>query len=224
MSFENRKTRVGTVVSDKMDKSVIVSVAWRTQHPRYRKSIRKRSRLMVHDPEGQVSVGDLVRIVEVRPLSKMKRWRISEVIARQEVVEIPSAEEIVREAIPDEPTPMPASKKKRVKAEPEEAVEQVVEEEEKADEVVEEEAAKPKPRKSRAKPSAKKTDEPAEETEPEAAVGPEASIEVEEVKDEPVLDDAPEVVESETESVEGAADESADSEEEQNNDEEKERQ
>lgn len=88
MSLANRKVRVGTVVSDKMDKTVVVVVEWRRPHPLYKKPVRRRTRFYAHDEEGQCRVGDLVRIVETRPLSRTKRWRVAEVLARVEIAEI----------------------------------------------------------------------------------------------------------------------------------------
>jgi small subunit ribosomal protein S17 len=76
-----RKTRVGLVVSDKMNKSVIVEVTRIIQHPLYKKYLRKRSRFMAHDEKSECKVGDKVRIIEVRPLSKRKRWRVQEKLA-----------------------------------------------------------------------------------------------------------------------------------------------
>jgi small subunit ribosomal protein S17 len=76
-----RKTRVGVVVSDKMEKSVIVEVRRKVQHPLYKKYIQKRSRFVAHDEKNQCTVGDKVRIVETRPLSKSKRWSIRERLA-----------------------------------------------------------------------------------------------------------------------------------------------
>jgi small subunit ribosomal protein S17 len=72
------KTRVGVVVSDKMDRSVVVEVRRRVQHPLYKKYIQKRSRFVAHDEQNRCAVGDKVRIVETRPLSKSKRWRVQE--------------------------------------------------------------------------------------------------------------------------------------------------
>ncbi len=71
-----RKTRVGVVVSDKMNKSVIVEVSRTVQHPLYKKYIRKRSRFMSHDETNDCHVGDRVRIVETRPMSSRKCWRV----------------------------------------------------------------------------------------------------------------------------------------------------
>ncbi len=73
-----RKTRVGVVVSDKMDKSIVVEITRTIQHPFYKKYIRKRKRFMAHDEQNTCKVGDKVRIVETRPLSRRKRWRLQE--------------------------------------------------------------------------------------------------------------------------------------------------
>ncbi len=73
-----RKTRVGRVVRDKMDKSVTVEVQRNVLHPFYKKYFRKRTRLMAHDEKNECHVGDRVRIVQSRPLSKKKRWRVQE--------------------------------------------------------------------------------------------------------------------------------------------------
>ncbi len=75
-----RKTRVGVVVKDRMQKSVLVEVTRMVKHPLYGKFMRKHSRLMAHDEADQCKVGDKVRIVESRPLSKRKRWRVRETL------------------------------------------------------------------------------------------------------------------------------------------------
>jgi small subunit ribosomal protein S17 len=72
------KTRVGVVVSDKMDKSIVVEITRTIQHPLYKKYIRRRKRFMAHDEQNACKVGDKVRIVETRPLSRRKRWRVQE--------------------------------------------------------------------------------------------------------------------------------------------------
>ncbi len=77
-----RKTRQGYVVSDKMDKTVVVRVNRRTTHPRYGKTITLSKRYKVHDEANDAGVGDRVRIQETRPLSKTKRWRVVEVLER----------------------------------------------------------------------------------------------------------------------------------------------
>ena len=77
-----RKERVGIVVSDKMDKSILVGIQRRVKHATYGKIIKKTSKLMVHDEHNDANEGDTVRIVETRPLSKHKRWRLVEIIKR----------------------------------------------------------------------------------------------------------------------------------------------
>jgi small subunit ribosomal protein S17 len=76
-----RKTRVGVVVSDKMDKSVIVEVTRTIQHPMYGKYVRRRTRFMAHDEGNEYKLGDMVRIIETRPISRRKRWRVQERLA-----------------------------------------------------------------------------------------------------------------------------------------------
>jgi small subunit ribosomal protein S17 len=77
-----RKVRIGTVISDKMDKTVVVRVQTLKEHPRYRKHIRQSSRFKAHDEQNQCSVGDRVRIMETRPLSHDKRWRVVEIVEK----------------------------------------------------------------------------------------------------------------------------------------------
>jgi small subunit ribosomal protein S17 len=77
-----RKTRVGLVVSDKMMKTVVVSIERRVQHPVYGKMVRRTKKLKAHDEENAAKTGDTVRIMETRPLSKDKRWRVVEIIER----------------------------------------------------------------------------------------------------------------------------------------------
>ncbi len=77
-----RKVRQGVVVSDKMDKTVVVAVERRTTHPLYHKIVTLSERLHAHDETNEVGVGDRVRIAETRPLSKRKRWRVVEVVER----------------------------------------------------------------------------------------------------------------------------------------------
>lgn len=76
-----QKSRVGLVVGDKMNKSVTVEVQRNVLHPFYKKFIRKRTRLMAHDESNEYRVGDRVRIIETRPLSKNKRWRVQEKVS-----------------------------------------------------------------------------------------------------------------------------------------------
>ena len=77
-----RKERIGLVTSSKMDKTIVVSVERKLKHPRYGKYIKKTNKFMAHDEKDDCGVGDLVRIMETRPLSKNKRWRIVEIIER----------------------------------------------------------------------------------------------------------------------------------------------
>ena len=77
-----RKSKIGSVVSNKMDKSIVVSVERLVRHSLYKKYFRKTSKFMAHDEENQCQVGDTVKIVETRPLSKLKRWRLVEVIEK----------------------------------------------------------------------------------------------------------------------------------------------
>jgi small subunit ribosomal protein S17 len=77
-----RKLRLGTVISDKMDKTVVVRVQTLKEHPKYKKVIRQSSRFKAHDEQNQCRVGDQVRIVETRPLSHDKRWRVVEIVEK----------------------------------------------------------------------------------------------------------------------------------------------
>jgi small subunit ribosomal protein S17 len=91
-----RKVRMGQVVSNRMDKTVVVEVSGPKRHPLYKKIIRRVVRYKVHDEKNECQVGDKVKIVETRPLSREKRWRVAEIVAKGEVVEV-SPEEITRE-------------------------------------------------------------------------------------------------------------------------------
>jgi small subunit ribosomal protein S17 len=79
---QSRKTRVGLVVSDKMQKTVVVAIDRRVPHPVYGKMVTRTTRLKAHDEENSAKVGDTVRIMETRPLSKDKRWRVVEIVDR----------------------------------------------------------------------------------------------------------------------------------------------
>lgn len=78
------KVRVGTVVSDKMDKTIVVAVESHYKHPLYKKILRKIKRFKVHDPKQSSKIGDVVKISEIRPVSKTKRWRLVEIIKKAE--------------------------------------------------------------------------------------------------------------------------------------------
>jgi len=88
MSKERRKVRVGRVVSSKMDKTIIVAVQWQTRHPLYRKSQRRITKFYAHDGANTCTLGDLVRIEETRSLSRLKAWRLLEILERREVAEV----------------------------------------------------------------------------------------------------------------------------------------
>ena len=82
VSRASRKTRIGLVVSDKMEKTVVVSIERRVQHPVYGKMIRRTKKLKAHDEANDAKTGDTVRIMETRPMSKDKRWRVVEIVER----------------------------------------------------------------------------------------------------------------------------------------------
>ena len=78
----SRKTRVGKVVSDKMDKTIVVAVEDRVAHPLYKKITKRTYKLKAHDENNECGVGDTVRVMETRPLSKDKRWRLVEIVEK----------------------------------------------------------------------------------------------------------------------------------------------
>ena len=83
MSDRNlRKTRVGTVTSDKMDKTIVVAVTEHVKHPLYKKIIKRTYKLKAHDEENVCGIGDKVKVMETRPLSREKRWRLIEIIEK----------------------------------------------------------------------------------------------------------------------------------------------
>lgn len=88
MAEGRRKIRVGRVVSDKMQKTVVVAVESRKPHPLYRRIVKSTKRYMAHNEDPAAKLGDLVRIEESRPLSKLKRWRVVEVLTRGNVAEV----------------------------------------------------------------------------------------------------------------------------------------
>lgn len=84
MSAGNRQTKIGRVVSNKMEKTIVVRVDYLKSHPLYRKIIRKTNKFHAHDEHNECQIGDQVRIEETRPLSKTKRWRLVEIMQRSE--------------------------------------------------------------------------------------------------------------------------------------------
>ncbi|MGB5926413.1 MAG: 30S ribosomal protein S17 [Dehalococcoidia bacterium] len=85
--LEKRKVREGLVVSNKMAKTVVVAVETRRVHPLYKKAIRLTKKYKAHDENNACKIGDKVKIVETRPLSKEKRWRVAEIMSTKEIVE-----------------------------------------------------------------------------------------------------------------------------------------
>lgn len=77
-----RQIKTGVVVSDKMEKTIVVSVSYLREHPIYRKTVRRTSKFKAHDERNEAQEGDTVRIIETRPLSKTKRWRLIEVVRK----------------------------------------------------------------------------------------------------------------------------------------------
>jgi small subunit ribosomal protein S17 len=81
-SMKRKNEKVGTVISTKMAKTIVVEVERRVSHPLYKRIVRRRKKFYAHDEQRSAKMGDVVRIIESRPLSKLKRWRLSEVIRR----------------------------------------------------------------------------------------------------------------------------------------------
>ena len=77
-----RKTRVGKVVSDKMDKTIVVAIENHVKHPLYKKIVKRTYKLKAHDEKNECNIGDTVKVMETRPLSKDKRWRLVEIVER----------------------------------------------------------------------------------------------------------------------------------------------
>jgi small subunit ribosomal protein S17 len=77
-----RKERTGIVTSDKMDKTITVTVERRVKHPKYGKFVKRSSKFMAHDEKQESGIGDTVKIMEIRPMSKLKRWRLVEIVER----------------------------------------------------------------------------------------------------------------------------------------------
>lgn len=109
-----RKIRLGRVVSNKMDKTAVVTVESSRHHPKYGKLVRRVTRYKVHDEKNECSPGDTVRLVETRPLSREKRWRVAEIITRAAQIEVKPEEletpsqSAEPEAVGEEPAEEPA--------------------------------------------------------------------------------------------------------------------
>jgi small subunit ribosomal protein S17 len=193
-SFGGRKVREGTVVSDKMDKTVVVAVETRVRHPLYKKIVRRLRRHLAHDETNDAKLGDVVRIVESRPYSRRKRWRLAEVLVRVERPEVAArevdlellgevkpeeeeeevtapAEAVAEEAAPEGETEVPAEAADEVPA-----IEQVATGQEATE--AQEAAVAPEPEAEAPEPKAEEAPETgAEAAEPEAEEAPETGAE-----------------------------------------------
>ena len=92
MSRERRKARVGRVVSDKMDKTIVVAYRWQQRNRLYGKAQRRITKFYAHDGDNACSLGDLVRVEETRPISRLKNWRVVDILERREVAEVKPVE------------------------------------------------------------------------------------------------------------------------------------
>ncbi len=97
------KSKLGRIVSNKMDKTVVVTVETFRHHPIYMKTVRKTTKYKAHDEKNECGLGDIVRLVETRPLSKEKRWRVAEIVTKAEVIEVPEEIEVKPEEIEVKP-------------------------------------------------------------------------------------------------------------------------
>ncbi|MCH8008448.1 MAG: 30S ribosomal protein S17 [Chloroflexi bacterium] len=220
MAEGQRKTMTGRVMSDKMDKTVVVMVQTTTRHRLYKKVIRRSKRYLAHD-EGDAKPGDTVLIEETRPYSRNKRWRVAEVLRRGEVADIApreiDSEYLSMQRQVETPAPPPPRKEddgqEAVEAPEAEASEAVAEDEPASDEKPGETEAE-ESEASAAVEEAAAQDEPAsdETTEETEAEEPEASVAVEEAaaQDEPASDETPEETGTEDETaVEASSEEPA---------------
>lgn len=194
--YGGRKTREGTVVSDRMDKTVVVAVSSAVKDRLYKKIVRRQRHYMAHDDENDAKLGDVVRIVESRPYSRLKRWKLAEVLIRADRPEV-AAEEIDLELLGE-------VKPEEEEAEaPEAAAEQPPAEEAPAEAPALEEPAAEPPEEAPAQELAAEAGEPAVEEAASEEVPPveEAQPEPEAAAEEP----APEPEEAATESEEPAS-------------------
>lgn len=219
--FGGRKTREGTVVSDKMDKTVVVSVSSTVQHRLYKKMVRRQKHYMAHDEANVAQLGDRVRIVEARPYSRLKRWRLAEVLIRADRPEVapeeidlellgevkteeetPAEEKVVAAPVTADVTagPVPEAAEAEAALEEPPAVEEAVSEPP-AEEPAAEEPA-PEAEASEAEEQAPEAEQPEPEAEP-TAEEPEAEVEpIEEPEAEPTEAATEEKAESEEEAKE----------------------
>jgi len=91
---QHKNEKVGEVVSTKMAKTIVVSVSRRVPHPLYKRIVTKRKKFYAHDEQGTANMGDIVRIIECRPLSKLKRWRLGEVVRKAAIIGAPQPKDL----------------------------------------------------------------------------------------------------------------------------------
>ena len=91
---QHKNEKLGEVVSTKMAKTIVVAVSRRVPHPLYKRIVTKRKKFYAHDEQGTAHMGDIVRIVECRPLSKLKRWRLGEVVRKAALIEAPQPKDL----------------------------------------------------------------------------------------------------------------------------------
>lgn len=184
--YTRRRAQVGVVVGNKMQKTVIVAIEKHKRHPLYKKSMRRTKRYKAHDEKGLCALGDTVRIRESRPLSREKRWRVVEILARHEVAEVAPREidqTILQRIAAESPPPVetaPAAAAEKA-ARPKKAA-APAEETEAQPEAAAEKAAKPKKAAAPAEETEAQPEEAAAESEPEtgeAEVSSEAAPEAE---------------------------------------------
>jgi len=96
------KTKMGIVLSDKMDKTVVVNVVHVFQHPKFNKPIKRNSKYKAHDEKNECGVGDKVLITESRPVSKTKRWRVSKILERPKIADIEVSKDLIEEGVSTE--------------------------------------------------------------------------------------------------------------------------
>ena len=211
MSRGRRKARVGRVVSDKMDKTVVVAIEWRQTHRLYKKSVRRFTNLVAHDEQNESTVGDQVSIIETRPLSKTKRWRVSEILQRRDVPEIKPVE--VDETLEKELQGELAAETAVAVTEAEEVVVEAPAVEE---EPVAEAPAEEAPVAEVEPPAEEPVEEPVAEAPAEEAPAAEEETAAEEPEEEPIAEapaeEAP-VAEEETAAEEGSSEEDSPKEE-----------
>ena len=180
-----RKQRVGTVVSDKMDKSIVVNFAWASRHPIYRKARRRMTRFVAHDEHNEATLGDIVLIEETRPLSKTKRWRLVRIVTAVDVAEIQPAElDPEAGALPARQVPPPPEAPRASAAEePAEEEAAIIDEPEAEVEAEEEPESKPEAEED-AEPETEAEEEPKPEPEAEEESEPDTDVEEKSADDE----------------------------------------